>query len=126
MKTWLAVLILSLADTSGNIFLTRGMKQVGEVSTLRLAELLRIGRRAVSNPALLFGIFSMAIAFFCLLALLSWDNLSFVLPATALGPAFSVLGAKYMLKEQVSPARWFGTIFICLGVALISVSSRIQ
>jgi drug/metabolite transporter (DMT)-like permease len=126
MKTFLAVLVLTLSDTAGNVFVTRGMKRLGDVSILKPSEILGIVRRAVVNGALLFGIFCMAVAFFCLLALLSWDNLSFVLPATALGPALSVVGAKYVLKERVSASRWFGTMFICLGVALISVSSRVQ
>jgi transporter family protein len=123
MKIWYGVLFLILADSAGNIFLTRGMKQLGDVGALRPRELLRIARRAVVNPMLLLGIFCIAIAFFTFLGLLAGADLSFVLPATSLAYVVSVFGAKYFLKEDVTADRWIGTMLICLGVALISLNS---
>ncbi|HKV41993.1 MAG TPA: EamA family transporter, partial [Blastocatellia bacterium] len=89
---------------------------------LRLRELVRIARRAIVNPMLGLGILCMAIAFFTFLTLLGRADLSFVLPLTALGTAVSVLGARYILKEEVTAARWAGTVCICVGVALISMN----
>jgi transporter family protein len=128
IKIWLAVLLLVIADSAGNILLARGMKQVGaparrNTSTaMRLGRLLLVARRAILNPALCLGILCMAITFFSFLALLSWADLSFVLPATSLSYVVSLLGARYILKERVTAARWIGTIVICLGIALISLS----
>ncbi len=67
------------------------------------------------------GILCMAVSFFLFLALLSGEDLSFVLPATALAYVMSVLGAMYILKETVSASRWIGTLIICAGVALITL-----
>src|SRR6478672_6710971 len=116
---WLAVLLLVLADTAGDILVTRGMKQVGKVTTLNPQELSKVVRRAITNLNLCLGILSSAFAFFMLLALLSWTDLSFVVPATALVYVFSTLGARYILKERVTPARWVGILFISVGVMLI-------
>ena len=123
MKTWFALMTLVLADVAGSLFLTRGMKQVGEVATLRPQELLRLVGRAVTNPMIGLGIFFMAVAFFMFIALLSWADLSFVQPATALTYPINVLGARYILKERVTGGRFIGTLVICLGIALISLSS---
>ncbi|HYL98902.1 MAG TPA: EamA family transporter [Blastocatellia bacterium] len=122
MKTiWIIVLLLVVTDSAGNVFLTKGMKQVGEVESFSPKALIKVCGRAISNPMLGLGIFCMAVAFFSFLTLLNKADLSFVLPVTALGYAISVLGAKYFLKEEVTATRWLGTVFICAGVALISL-----
>jgi len=120
--TWIFVLALVTADSAGNVLLTRGMKQVGEVDTLRIRHLLRIAGRALVNPWLGLGVLCMAVSFFLFLTLLSRTDLSFVLPATALAYVMSVLGARYILKETIPASRWIGTLIICAGVALITLS----
>jgi drug/metabolite transporter (DMT)-like permease len=57
-----------------------------------------------------------------LLALLSWADVSVVVPATALTYVVAALGAKYLLNEKVAPLRWAGVLLVCIGVALISLS----
>jgi len=123
MKIWYGVLLLVAADSAGNILISTGMKQVGEVGALRLREVIRIARRALTNPALGLGVLCMAVAFFSFLGLLAGADLSFVLPVTSLGYVVSVLGAKYILGEDVTVDRWIGTVLICAGVALISLNS---
>ena len=121
MNIWYGVLFLILVDSVGNIFLTKGMKQIGDVGDLRPRELVRIARKAITNPMLLLGVLCIAGAFFTFLGLLAGADLSFVLPATSLAYVVSVVGAKYFLKENVTADRWIGTILICVGVALISL-----
>lgn len=60
------------------------------------------------------------------LALHSWADVSFVLLATALGCSVKILRAPSLLKEHVTTARWIGTIFIGIGVALISFKSGVE
>jgi drug/metabolite transporter (DMT)-like permease len=61
----------------------------------------------------------MALAFFSLLALLSWAQVSFVVPATAANYVVGAVGAKFLLKERVSQARWAGLLLVAAGVALV-------
>ena len=68
------------------------------------------------------GIGLMAIAFFSLLALLSWADVSLVVPATALTYVVAALGGKFLLHEEVAPVRWAGVALVCVGVALLSLS----
>jgi drug/metabolite transporter (DMT)-like permease len=121
MKTVLMIAIVILAGSAGDILVSRGMKQVGAVETLRLRALLAIARRAITTPAIIGGIASMAVAFFSLLAVLSWAPISLVSPATALGYVLNTFGAKFYLKEKIDKERWIGTLLVCIGAAFLSV-----
>jgi len=121
MRTAVLIAMVVLADSAGDVFLTRGMKQLGEISTIRPGSLLAIGRKAVLNRSFLSGLFFMAIAFFSFLVVLSWADLSLVFPAKSLVYLTSTLGAKWILKERISLQRWGGIVLVCMGVAMISL-----
>jgi drug/metabolite transporter (DMT)-like permease len=121
MKTALLLALIVLADSAGDVFLTRGMKQVGEISTIQLRALLAVGRKVITNRSFLSGIFFMAITFCSFLMVLSRADLSFVFPAKSLVYVTSTLGAKWVLKEAISLQRWGGIFLVCLGVTLISL-----
>jgi uncharacterized membrane protein len=53
------------------------------------------------------------------MALLSWADLSYVLPVTALGYVLTVLAGRVLLTEQVTGKRWAGTLLIVAGVFLV-------
>lgn len=113
------LLVIVLTNSAGDVCITRGMKEIGEVSTLNPAELLRVLRRVLTNKFFLLGIFSLSLSFFSFLAILTWEDLSFVVPATASVYVMSVIGARFFLKEEVNPLRWLGTFLVCLGVVLV-------
>lgn len=121
MMTALMIALVVLGGSVGDVFITKGMKQVGEVSTLNARELLRIAGRALTNRWFLVGLFFMALSFFSFLAVLSWADLSLVLPATSVSFVITTVGAKLYLKEKISPVRWAGIVLVCVGVALISL-----
>ena len=121
MKTAIMIAIIVLADSAGDVLLTRGMKQVGEVSTIKLRELVIIGRKVLSNGNFLTAIFFIVVTFFSFLTVLSWADLSFVFPATSLVYVMGTLGSQLVLKETVTFQRWAGTVLVCLGVALTSL-----
>ena len=121
MKTAILIAVIVFADAIGDVLLTRGMKQVGEVSTIRPRVLLSIARKVLTNRSFISGILFFAVTFFSFLSVLSWADLSFVFPATSLVYVVSTLGAKFILKERVSLQRWMGIFLVCLGVALTSL-----
>lgn len=123
MMTALMIALVVLGGSVGDVFITKGMKQVGEISTLNLRELLRIAGRTLTNRWFLVGLFFMAMSFFSFLAVLSWADLSLVLPATSVSFVITTVGAKLYLKEEISPVRWAGIVLVCAGVALISLPS---
>jgi drug/metabolite transporter (DMT)-like permease len=111
-----------LCSTGGEIIITRGMKIVGEPTRLRPREILTFLGRALTNVWFWTGIPLLAASFYLLLLLLSWEPISLVIPASALNPyVFGTLAAKYILHEQISPARWAGVTLVCAGVALVAL-----
>lgn len=119
MVTAIMVLVIVLSNSAGDLYITRGMKRVGEVSTLNPRVLLSIALQVLRNKEFLLGVFFLAVSFFSFLAVLSWADLSFVIPATSIVYAVSVIGARIFLHEEINRMRWAGTILVCMGVALV-------
>jgi multidrug transporter EmrE-like cation transporter len=116
----LGLAVLVLCSTGGEIAITHGMKMTGEPARLRPRALLRFLKKAIRNEWFLAAVPLMAVSFYALLLLLSWEPISLVIPASALSYVIGTLGAKYILREDVSPARWAGVILVCAGVALVT------
>ncbi len=119
MKTWFTVAGVVFANATGNMALRRGMEQIGDVTHYQRREILGLVRQMIKNKMLELGVLCIATAFLLFLALLSWADLSFALPATALASVLNALGARVLLKEKVTAGRWIGTFLICGGVALL-------
>ena len=118
--TFLLLAVLVCCSTGGEITIAHGMKTLGEPASLRPKALLLFLGRALRNGWFWAGIPLMALSFYALLVLLSWEPVSFVIPASALSYVVGTLGAKYFLREQVSRARWAGVVLVCIGVALVA------
>jgi multidrug transporter EmrE-like cation transporter len=113
--------VLICGSTGGEIAITHGMKATGEPARLRPRALVQFLGRALRNGWFWTGLPLMALSFYALLVLLSWDPISFVIPASALSYVVGTLGAKYILGEQISAARWTGVVLVCTGVALVAL-----
>jgi drug/metabolite transporter (DMT)-like permease len=116
--------IVVVVGTGGELCVTRAMKVVGEVHDFRPAALLRFVLRAMRVGWMWIGIAMMTLAFFSLLAMLSIESVSFVVPVTALSYAAGAIGALLFLHERISPQRWLGVLIVCIGVTLVWLSKR--
>jgi len=112
--------LLICGSTGGEISIAHGMKTIGEPAALRPKAMVLFLGRALRSGSLWIGICLMTVSFYSLLALLSWHPVSFVIPASALSNVVGTLGAKYILHEQISGARWAGVLLVCGGVALVA------
>jgi len=63
----------------------------------------------------------MAVSFFAYLGLLSFTDLSFAVPVTAVTYVIETVLAKYVLKERVNWLRWAGAAIVLCGVGLVSL-----
>lgn len=118
----LSLAVIVGAGTGGELAVTRAMKNIGEVHDFSPSNIIQVLKNAFTEGWMWFGISLMALAFFALLAMLSWENVSFVVPVTALSYVAGALGGKYFLGEQIPPKRWIGVLLVCLGVALVCIS----
>jgi drug/metabolite transporter (DMT)-like permease len=112
-------LLIIGAGTGGELCVARAMKAVGEVKDFRPSALLGLIPRILRVRWMWAGVALMATAFFSLLAALSKEDVSLVVPVTALSYGAGALGGRLFLGEQVTPRRWAGVLLVCGGVALV-------
>ncbi len=125
MKTLLLLTTLILSSSLGEILSARGMQQIGDVS-FRPRALIRSLLRMIRNPFLIAGVVCMAVSFFSFISLLSYADLSYVVPLTAIGYITNTIGARFFLGERISKQRWTGTLLVAVGVAMVSLSGAIE
>jgi drug/metabolite transporter (DMT)-like permease len=121
------ILLLAIivgAGTGGELCVTRAMKEIGEMHDFRPQALMRFLLRALKVGWMWVGIAMMTVAFFALLAALSFENVSFVVPVTALSYAAGAAGAVLFLRERISTQRWIGVLVVCAGVTVVLLSKH--
>jgi len=96
--------------------LSWGMRQVGRLVTFSPLPYMR----AVFNPWVVLGISLLILWLFSHMTLLSWADLSYVLPVTSIGYVLSALAGRLFLHEEISGWRWAGILLIMSGVALVA------
>jgi drug/metabolite transporter (DMT)-like permease len=111
--------MIVVAGTGGELCVSRAMKQTGEVKDFRPAAIVRVILRALQNKWMWAGVGLMTLAFFSLLAVLSFEKVSFVVPVTALSYVAGALGGMFFLGERISLSRWTGIALVCIGVTLV-------
>jgi drug/metabolite transporter (DMT)-like permease len=114
-KTRIFTIIVVLSNALGNLFLTWGLRQWG--GELALSPLGYV--RAIFNPWVGLGVALLILWLLSRMTLLSWADLSYVLPVTAIGYVVSAIFGHVFLNEQISGQRWAGTLFIVAGIALV-------
>lgn len=118
-RTLVAVLIMTVGVSFGNIFVSRGMKQIGDVTMVGVHGLLPTAARVVTNPWVLFGTFLLMLYYVAFLSVLSWEDVSLVIPLAAFHYVLIALLANRLLGEEVSIDRWIGIALIAAGVAIM-------
>jgi drug/metabolite transporter (DMT)-like permease len=115
MRTFWTLTISMLAQSIGNVMVSKGMKSVSQADGLFPAVL-----QAAQQPWVIGGTLLLLVFFALYAAALSWADLSFVLPVTAFGYVLNAAFASFFLDEPISLTRWAGTLLICVGVVLVA------
>ena len=118
-KTYVLLALMVAAGSAGDVLLSKGMKQIGEVRDWSPAALWDVFLQVFTSPTIWLGIAGLLTFFVCYMLVLSWADLSYVLPASATSYVIVPLLGYFWLGETVKPLRWTGVAFICLGVALV-------
>ena len=115
-RQYLILGLVSLCAPLGDSCLARGMTTLPTISLAHSGALIA----AVFTPWIAVGI-ALLIGFFAsYLTALSWADLTFVLPATALGNVIVALISRFWLHEAISLERWAGIVLITLGVGFVA------
>src|SRR5205085_6663552 len=111
-KTWLCAAVVILSNVFANFFMKRGMPANLSTPLDYIA--------ALFQPWVTLGVLLFILWMLSRMALLSWADLSYVLPVTSIGYVLVALIGKVMLNEHITARRWTGITLIMAGVALVS------
>ena len=115
------LLLLVVAGTvCGDLLKARGMRLQGAPESFKVAGLTRFAAAALRNPWFLLSLAGYAVSFLSFMTLLSYEDVSFVVPATALAYVAETLLAAVLLRERVNRRRWIAAALVAAGVYLVA------
>ncbi|HXE12280.1 MAG TPA: hypothetical protein VN633_09180 [Bryobacteraceae bacterium] len=115
----LVVAVITL-NSFGNLLLTWGLRHVPEHLGLNPAGYVEV----MANPFTAAGIAMLILWMLTRMTLMSWADLSFVLPVTAAGYMTATLLGCFVLHEAVSIDRWAGSALILIGAVLVGLTTK--
>lgn len=115
-RKYLVLAGMILFNAFGDVALSHGMKKMGAIHADRLTDAVA----AVFTPWVVVGILLLLGFFACYLTALSWADLSYVIPATALGYVVIALLSEWLLGETVTLTRWAGILLVGGGVYFLA------
>jgi len=118
-KTAILIVVMVSVAPLGDMFLGKGMKQIGAMPGWAPAELFDFFFRAFTSGTIWLGIGLLLTFFVAYLLVLSWADYSYVYPASSISTLVVALLARFILHETVRPLRWAGVAMICLGVLTV-------
>jgi drug/metabolite transporter (DMT)-like permease len=115
-RKYIVLFAVAAFAACGDVALSRGMKAFGAVTLGSLPSLFA----ALLNPWVVLGILLLIGFLISYLTALSWADLTYVLPATAVSYILMMLLAKFFLHEHLSVWRWLGVAMITIGVGFVA------
>ena len=111
-RQYLILGVVAVSAPLGDSCLKRGMAAMPSITLAHPGALIA----AVFTPWVALGI-ALLIGFFAsYLTALSWADLTYVLPTTAIGYVIIALLAHFWLGESISIERWAGILLVTIGV----------
>lgn len=118
VRTLVVATLAIVANAVGNLLLTLGVKSEAVLHQISGLALLK----TIASPYVIAGILFLLIWLGSRLLLLSWADLSFVAPVTAVGYVAAALIGKVFLHELVTLERWLACALISLGALLVGLT----
>src|SRR5258708_9419892 len=117
-KTKALTAFVVLANVLGNFSMSWGMKH--QTNTLANSPLAYI--QTIFSPWVLLGTALLILWLLSRMTLLSWADLSYVLPVTSIASLLPAILGKYFFGEQITWQRWLGTGAIMIGMILVGIT----
>lgn len=125
-KLIVIMLIALVLEALGVVYLSSGLKQIGEPKAFTASEVGRLIGRGITNKNILIGVLMETIFFVSLLVMLKLWDVSLIWPLTSLGFVLTTLAAKYVRHEEVNNMRWAGVFMIMAGAVLVGYSEKLK
>jgi drug/metabolite transporter (DMT)-like permease len=114
-RTTIAFIVVT--NSVGNLLLALGTRNLPAFDP---AALLPYLGAALLNGWILAGVAVLALCMYAQLSMLTWSDLSYVVPVTATGYVLTAILGQIFLGEGVSLLRWAGIALISFGVLLVA------
>jgi uncharacterized membrane protein len=118
-KTKALTAFVVLTNVLGNFSMSWGMKH----QPAALADSPLVYIQTIFSPWVLIGTTLLILWLLSRMTLLSWADLSYVLPVTSIGYVLTAILGKYFFAEQITWQRWLGTGAIMIGMILVGMTS---
>jgi drug/metabolite transporter (DMT)-like permease len=120
VNSWILLGTIVGSTVMGDLLLSLGMKQNGEITDFHPRGLARLMGALARKKFLICAVAFMAVSFFAFMKLVQIADLSFAVPASAATLVFETILARIVLKERVDSRRWAGACLVAFGVALLA------
>lgn len=117
VKNRIFIALVVMSNTVGTVLLGHGMSQMPDFAP---AGALSYVASFLTNPWIVPGVLLLMVWMAAQLSMLTWADLSYVLPVTASYYILTALLSRFFLGERISATRWAGIAVISLGVMLVS------
>lgn len=114
-KTFILTAIVVVTNVLGNFLMSWGLRRRGSALGGSAIEYVRV----LFNPWVAAGVAMLIVWLLSRMTLLSWADLSYVLPVTSIGYVLTAVVGWAVLGEHISATRWAGTLLIMAGTALV-------
>ena len=118
-KTFILLAFMVTFGSSGDVLLSQGMKQLGELHSWAPGAAIAYFSRALDSGTLWLAIGLLMLFLVSYMLVLSWADFSYVSPASAIGYVLVALMGYFFLGEHVPTTRWIGVSLICVGVFVV-------
>ncbi len=114
-KTWICGTVVVLSNVLGNFFMKRGLPASLDSPFEYIAALFR--------PEVSLGVALLILWMLSRMTLLSWADLSYVVPVTSIGYVLVALMGRIFLDERITARNWLGIALIVAGVSLVGLGT---
>lgn len=111
----LLTFIVVLSNVLGNFLLSLGMK--AQVLTT-----LGTYAKVMFSPMVVLGVSLLILWMLTRMTLMSWADLSYILPITSVGYILNAIIGRFVLDESISTMRWAGTLLITAGMLVVATT----
>jgi uncharacterized membrane protein len=120
LRTRVLTLVVILTSLFGNFFMKWGLdRRPGRLGATVLSYL-----GVLFDPWVALGVCLLILWLLTRMMLLSWADLSYVVPVTSIGYALNAVVARVFLGERMTAGRWAGTLLIMAGTALVGSTAE--
>jgi uncharacterized membrane protein len=118
-KTKLLSITVIATNVLGNFALSMGMKEVGTTVSFSVLPYLR----ALLDPWVIAGVCLLLLWLLSNLSLLSWADLSYVLPVTSIAYVIAAILGRVFMGDEISWFRWLGIVLIVIGATIVGLTT---